>query len=102
MEVRFENLEASASVFVGNRALPSVTNAFRNGAEVLHTAPLPEHGDTTGWICTQATSHADMVRLRAQYLLAKIGIRLASKRKMEILKNINGILHPVCASHSAY
>ena len=34
VEVRFENLQASASVFVGTRALPTVTNAFRNGFEV--------------------------------------------------------------------
>lgn len=34
VEVRFENLKVSASVYMGNRALPTVTNAYRNGAEV--------------------------------------------------------------------
>lgn len=33
VEVRFEELEIETSVFVGSRALPSVTNRFRDYAQ---------------------------------------------------------------------
>lgn len=34
VEVRFQDLNVGASVYMGNRALPTVTNAYRNGFEV--------------------------------------------------------------------
>ena len=34
VEVRFHNLSVGAEVYVGDRALPTVTNAYRNVIEV--------------------------------------------------------------------
>ena len=35
VEVRFEDLNVEAEVFVGNRGLPTVINSYRNFVQVL-------------------------------------------------------------------
>lgn len=82
-------------VYVGSRALPTVTNAFLDYAQVsAQTYPV---------VCTpsiQRTSfpiasshHVDVTLLQAPFNL--VGLKFGGKRRLPILQKSSGVLTPV-------
>ena len=93
---------ASANVFVGARSRPTVVNAYRNGAEVCPRLWLPaSRRPELSPPPTVSDTHRSDVGLHTQFLLSKIGIRLGQKTKINILKNVSGVLQPASAERLA-
>lgn len=101
VEVRFEDLSVNADVYVGSRALPSLTNFTRNMLEVrvsvskIHSAVW----SSQAFFYTLKKSSTVMIvlwlsSLLMQGTLAKCGLFPNNKRDFPILHGVSGIIRP--------
>ena len=81
-------------VYVGGRALPTVTNAFLDYAQVsaqtsggLHTL------NTMHNVSIASSHHVDVTLLQAPFNL--VGLKFGGKRRLPILQKSSGVLTPV-------
>lgn len=112
VEVKFQDLTVDTSVYVGSRALPSVLNAYRNALEVREHRCMPlvsiDQCQTVSGLHRPSPVHPTQRRqscaslFHRQGIVQKLGIKMAQKRRFQILRGVSGIIKPVSCRQPIY